>query len=139
MAEYKLGKVFALTFDEILIACKTTATLDLSNEGIVVVNDCTDDYGQALEGGTKSGTLSFEGDLDFDANGITTQSAFDLMELIGKIGAYSFGENSTGGERYITGDARLDAVSISTSTNERITFSGSLTLSGAPEVVTATT
>lgn len=139
MATYKLGKLFNLKFNDILIVCKTSANLDLTNEGITVYNDCTDDYGAQVEGGNKSGTLAFEGDLDFDANGISSQSGFDLIPLLGTVGEYIFGEDSTAGERYITGEARLDSVSLATSTNERITFSGSLTLSGAPEILTATT
>lgn len=139
MAEYRLGKLFALKFDSILMACKTSATLDLTNEGVTVVNDCTGDYGVQLEGGTKSGTLAFEFDLDFDANGITSQSGFDLVPLLGTVANVIFGQDSTAGERYFSFDGRLDSISIASSTNDRITGSGSLSISGTPQILVTPT
>jgi hypothetical protein len=137
MAEYKLGKNFSFKLNDILVVCKQTASLDLSNEGVIIRNDCTGDWGVRLSGGDKSGSFQFEADLDFAANGITALSWFELVPLLGTVQEVLFGDE-TAGEKYMLFDATLDNLSLSASRNEAITFSGTMNLSGDPQIITAT-
>lgn len=135
MATYKLGKAFPVTINDVLLVCKTSFDLTLSNEGITVQNDCTDDYGQQIEGGNKTGSFTAEADYDFDANGVTSMSWANLVSLLGTNAEVILGDQVAEGV-YVVFDARLDGLGLTGSTNERITFNVTFNLSGAPEVVT---
>jgi hypothetical protein len=137
MATYKLGKEWPVKVDDILLVCKTSFTLDLSNEGILIQNDCTDDYGQQIEGGNKSGSFSGEFDYDFDSNGVSSMSWANLVPMLGGVHEVILGNDAEAGI-YVAFDARLDNLSLTGSTNERISFSVTFNLSGAPEVITVT-
>jgi hypothetical protein len=142
MADFKRGRQFSfrIKIGSVLVPvnCKTTASLSLSNEGVVVQNDCTDDYGQALDGGTKSGSFTFDADLDFASLGVASVSWFDLVPLLGTVQEFAWGD-TTAGQKYILFDGRLDNLDLTGSTNEQISFSGTVNLSGAPVIMTSTT
>jgi hypothetical protein len=138
MEKFKLGKQFTFKIDDLIVTCKQSASLDLSNEGVIIRNDCTGDWGVRLPGGDKSASMQFEADLDFAANGITKLSWYELIPKLGNLVEVIFGDE-TGGEKYMIFDATLDNLSLNASRNEGITFSGTLNLSGEPSIITATT
>jgi hypothetical protein len=82
--------------------------------------------------------MQFEADLDFEANGISQLSWYELIPKLGNLVEVIFGDE-TGGEKYMIFDATLDNLSLNASRNEGITFSGTLNLSGEPSIITATT
>jgi hypothetical protein len=57
---------------------------------------------------------------------------------LGTVQEVLFGDE-TAGEKYMLFDATLDNLSLSASRNEAITFSGTMNLSGDPQIITATT
>jgi hypothetical protein len=107
--------------------------VSISNESVVVRNDCTGDYGVRLEGGDKSGSFSFSGDLDFASTGASNLSAFDLMEDIGKVFELVFGGTDSG-DKIITVDAQLNSVEITAERNSQVSFSGTFDFAGAPVI-----
>jgi hypothetical protein len=138
MATYKLGKVFSFEWNGLPVVCKVTGSISVTNEGIVVRNDCTGDWGVRLEGGDKSGSISFTGDIDFAADGVTKYSYFDLLGDLGKVFPLTFGD-LTVGQKYIEVDAQLNSLELTAERNTQISFSGTFDLSGEPDVIVATT
>lgn len=136
MATHKLGKSFSFKWNDLPVVCKVSGSLSLTNEGITVRNDCTGDWGVRLEGGDKSGSFSFTGDIDFAANGTTAYSYFDLLADIGKVFECLFGDETVG-QKYLTFDAQLNSLELTAERNTQISFSGTFDLSGPPTVVTA--
>jgi hypothetical protein len=133
MATYQLGNFFTFEWNALPVVCKTSASVSISNESVTVRNDCTGDYGVRLEGGDKSGSFSFSGDLDFASTGSTNLSAFDLMEDIGKVFELVFGGIDPG-DRIITVDAQLNSVEITAERNSQVSFSGTFDFAGAPAI-----
>lgn len=133
MATYQLGNFFTFEWNALPVVCKTSASVSISNESVTVRNDCTGDYGVRLEGGDKSGSFSFSGDLDFASTGSTNLSAFDLMEDIGKVYELVFGGIDPG-DRIITVDAQLNSVEITAERNSQVSFSGTFDFAGAPAI-----
>lgn len=137
MASYQLGKSFSFLWRGLPVVCKVSGTLSLTNEGITVRNDCTGDWGVRLDGGDKSGSFSFTGDIDFDADGVTQYSYFDLLADIGKVYEIIFGD-TTGAGKYLVFDAQLNNLELTAERNTQISFTGTFDLSGDPVVVTVT-
>lgn len=138
MATYKLGKSFSFLWNDLPVVCKVTGSISVTNEGITVRNDCTGDWGVRLEGGDKSGSVSFTGDIDFAADGVAEYSYFDLLGDLGKVFTLTFGD-LTVGQKYIEVDAQLNSLELTAERNTQISFSGTFDLSGEPEVIVATT
>lgn len=137
MAEYKLGKSFSFLWRGLPVVCKVSGTLSLTNEGITVRNDCTGDWGVRLDGGDKSGSFSFTGDIDFAADGVTQYSYFDLLSDIGKVYEITFGDTAPT-NKYLLFDAQLNNLGLTAERNTQISFTGTFDLSGDPVVITAT-
>jgi hypothetical protein len=133
MATYQLGNFFTFEWNSLPVVCKTSASVSISNESVVVRNDCTGDYGVRLEGGDKSGSFSFSGDLDFDSTGSSNLSAFDLMEDIGKVFELVFGGTESG-DKIITVDAQLNSLEITAERNTQVSFTGTFDFAGAPAI-----
>jgi hypothetical protein len=133
MATYQLGNFFTFEWNALPVVCKTSASVSISNESVTVRNDCTGDYGVRLEGGDKSGSFSFSGDLDFSSTGSTNLSAFDLMDDIGKVYELVFGGVDPG-DKIITVDAQLNSVEITAERNSQVSFSGTFDFAGAPAI-----
>lgn len=133
MATYQLGNFFTFEWNALPVVCKTSASVSISNESVTVRNDCTGDYGVRLEGGDKSGSFSFSGDLDFASTGTTNLSAFDLMDDIGKVFELVFGGVDPG-DKIITVDAQLNSVEITAERNSQVSFSGTFDFAGAPAI-----
>lgn len=133
MATYQLGTYFTFKWNNLPVVCKTSASVSISNESVVVRNDCTGDYGVRLEGGDKSGSFSFSGDLDFASTGSSNISAFDLFEDIGKVFELVFGGVETG-DKIITVDAQLNSLEITAERNTQISFTGTFDFAGTPVV-----
>lgn len=133
MASYELGKNFVFKWNNLPVVCKTSASVSITNESVIVRNDCTGDYGVRLEGGDKSGSFSFSGDLDFDSTGSSNLSAFDLMEDIGKVFELIFGGDEAG-EKIITVDAQLNSLEITAERNSQVSFTGTFDFAGAPSI-----
>ena len=133
MATYQLGTYFTFKWNNLPVVCKTSASVSVSNESVVVRNDCTGDYGVRLNGGDKSGSFSFSGDLDFASTGSTNISAFDLFEDIGKVFELVFGGVETG-DKIITVDAQLNSLEITAERNTQISFTGTFDFAGTPVV-----
>ena len=131
MATYQLGNFFTFEWNALPVVCKTSASVSISNESVTVRNDCTGDYGVRLEGGDKSGSFSFSGDLDFASTGSTNLSAFDLMDDIGKVFELVFGGVDPG-DKIITVDAQLNSIEITAERNSQVSFSGTFDFAGAP-------
>jgi hypothetical protein len=133
MATYQLGNFFTFEWNNLPVVCKTSASVSISNESVTVRNDCTGDYGVRLEGGDKSGSFSFSGDLDFASTGVSNLSAFDLMEDIGKVFELVCGGTDSG-DKIITVDAQLNSVEITAERNSQVSFSGTFDFAGAPVI-----
>ena len=133
MATYQLGNFFTFEWNALPVVCKTSASVSISNESVTVRNDCTGDYGVRLEGGDKSGSFSFSGDLDFASTGVSNLSAFDLMDDIGKVYELVFGGVDPG-DKIITVDAQLNSVEITAERNSQVSFSGTFDFAGAPAI-----
>lgn len=133
MATYQLGTYFTFKWNNLPVVCKTSASVSVSNESVVVRNDCTGDYGVRLGGGDKSGSFSFSGDLDFASTGSSNISAFDLFEDIGKVFELVFGGVETG-DKIITVDAQLNSLEITAERNTQISFTGTFDFAGTPTV-----
>ena len=133
MSQYQLGTYFTFKWNILPVVCKTSASVSISNESVIVRNDCTGDYGVRLEGGDKSGSFSFSGDLDFASTGSSNISAFDLFEDIGKVFELVFGGVETG-DKIITVDAQLNSLEITAERNTQISFTGTFDFAGTPTV-----
>lgn len=130
---YQLGTYFTFKWNNLPVVCKTSASVSISNESVIVRNDCTGDYGVRLEGGDKSGSFSFSGDLDFASTGVSNISAFDLFEDIGQVFELVFGGVETG-DKIITVDAQLNSLEITAERNTQISFTGTFDFAGTPVV-----
>lgn len=137
MATYKLGKSFTFEWNGIPVVCQVSGSLSLTNEGVTIRNNCTGDWGVRVDGGDKSGSFSFTGDIDFAANGTTELSFFDLIADLGSIQECIFGDQTVG-EKYLVFEAQLNGLELTTERNTQVSFSGTFDISGDPVVVTAT-
>lgn len=133
MAQYQLGTYFTFKWNDLPVVCKTSASVSISNESVIVRNDCTGDYGVRLNGGDKSGSFSFSGDLDFASTGSVNISAFDLFDEIGNVFELVFG-GTEAGDKIITVDAQLNSLEITAERNTQISFTGTFDFAGTPAV-----
>lgn len=118
------------------MVCQVSGSLSLTNEGITVRNNCSGDWGVRLEGGDKSGSFAFTGDVDFGNDPATSYSYFDLYADLGKVFETIFGDKTVG-QKYFLFNSQLNALELTAERNTQITFSGTFDISGVPEIVTA--
>jgi len=133
MSTYNLGTYFTFKWNDIPVVCKSSTSVSISNESVIVRNDCTGDYGVRLAGGDKSGSFSFSGDVDFASAGITDLSAFDLFDMIGEVYETIWG-GSVSGDKIITVDAQLNSLEITAERTTAVSFTGTFDFAGTPVV-----
>jgi predicted secreted protein len=128
-----------LVIDEqtVYIVCEQNSELSLSSEVITVLCKTTGQWAEVLNGGTKSGSLSFTGAYVKDPTAPNI-SAFDLIGLLGTVQTYIWGGVEPGDDE-VTGEAHVTDLAITSNTNEAITFTATLTLSGEPTAQKVTT
>ena len=112
------------------IVCEQSSELSLSSEAITVLCKTTGAWGEIIPGGSKSGSLSFTGAY---IKGPTSPdiSAFEFIALLGTVQEYIWGGIVVGDDQ-VTGEAHVTDINVSSNTNEAITFTATLTLSGEP-------
>jgi hypothetical protein len=134
MSDYKLGKEFYLKLDNGFVVCEQESTLEATNEGVIVRCKTTGDYGVRLEGGQKTGSISFSGAY-VKSPTAPDVSAFDLLRALGEIQPAVWGgvEN---GDDIVEVDVQINSVSIETNTENEITFSATLDFAGDPVITT---
>ncbi len=114
---------------EKFIICEQNSGLDLASEIITVLCKTSGDFAEILPGGTKSGSLSFTGAYEKDPTG-GNLSFFELVPLLGTIQDVIYGGIDVGDD-IIEVPAHISNVAITSDTNEAITFTATLTVSGA--------
>jgi predicted secreted protein len=112
------------------IVCEQNSELSLSAEAITVLCKTTGAWPEILAGGTKSGSFSFTGAYLKDPTS-PNLSAFELIQYLGTVQEYIWG-GIVAGDDQVTGEAHVTDLSIASNTNEAITFTATLTLSGEP-------
>lgn len=112
------------------IVCEQTSEFSVSSEVITVLCKTTGAWPEILAGGTKSGSLSFTGAYLKDPTSPNI-SAFELIQYLGTVQDYLWGGIEPGDDQ-VTGQAHVTDITITSNTNEAITFSATLTLSGEP-------
>ena len=142
MAESKvIGNDFFLRIDtgsgEAYIICEQNSELSLSSEIITVLCKTTGQWAEILAGGTKSGSISFTGAYVKDPTAPNV-SAFDIAALVGTVQNVIWGGTASGDD-VVEAPAHISDVTITSNTNEAITFSATLTLAGEPTITTYTT
>ena len=137
MAETKvIGNDFFLRIDvdgtPAFIVCEQSSELSVSAEIITVLCKNTGEWQEVLAGGLKSGSISATGVYVKNPDS-PNLSAFDIIGLIGTIQEAIWGGLEPGDDQVVA-DVHVTELSISTATNEAITFSLTLTLTGEPTV-----
>ena len=118
--------------DPIFIVCEQNSGIDLSAEIITVLCKTSGDYAEILEGGTKSGSLSFTGAYEKSPTSPNI-SAFELVGLLGTIQDVTYGGLEIDDD-ILEFPAHVSNVNITSDTNAAITFTATLTVAG-PVVV----
>ena len=136
---FLLGNKFylKLTVDsvDVMLVCKTDSTINFTNSPVLVRNQCTGDYGVALEGGQKSGSADFTGTYDLTSS--PNISAIGLAKKLGQIVPMIWGGIAVG-QDIIEVNVQVNNVSISTPNDTEITFSATLDFAGTPVFGTVT-
>ena len=114
------------------IVCEQSSEFSISVEGVTVQCKTTGEFVEQLAGGTKSGSISFSGAYVQDPT-VNTLSFKELYASLGEIGDWIWGGTEVG-QMIIETKAKLSSLSITSSTNEAVTFSMTLDLSEAPVI-----
>jgi predicted secreted protein len=128
-----------LTIDsvETFIVCEQESGIEVSSEDITVLCKTSGEWAETLEGGTKSGSINYSGAYVKDPSS-PNLSAFTLLGLVGTVQDAIWG-GIEDGDDIVEAPVKISSVSITSNTNEAITFSGTLTIAGEPTVGTYTT
>lgn len=139
--DYKIGNDFLLRIDNAgtanYIVCEQTTELSVSSELITVLCKNTGPWATNLAGGLKSGSISFTGAYLKDPTS-PSLSAFELLALVGTIQSMVYG-GTVAGDDIVEVEAHVTDLSISSNTNEAITFSATFTLADEPVITTVPT
>jgi predicted secreted protein len=112
------GNIIGIYVDDVLIACATSATIDLSTA--LTDSTCKDNDGaEQVLPGQKSWTMALDGMLAFDATygWVDLVAAWDASTLL----VVKWGDEEVGDESY-TGNAYIDSLSASAPLNEVTTY-----------------
>jgi predicted secreted protein len=112
------GNIIGIYVDDVLIACATSATIDLSTA--LTDSTCKDNDGaEQVLPGQKSWTMALDGMLAFDATygWVDLVAAWDASTLL----VVKWGDEEVGDESY-TGSAYIDSLSASAPLNEVTTY-----------------
>ena len=122
-----LGNKFVLLLDTNEIYCETQSSISFSSQEISVRSETSGDWDEYLNGGRKSGVITFTG-IMFDGG---IGSAFDLAEnKIGLVWPFAWGGTEEG-NGVITGNMYLRTLNIDSSVDQVVSFSGEALISGA--------
>ena len=139
--EYKVGNEFVLRIDNAgtanFIVCEQSSELSVSAELITVLCKTTGSWATNLAGGLKSGSISFTGAYLHEPTS-PNLSAFELLALVGTVQDVIWGGQVTGDD-IVEVEAHITDLSITSNTNEAITFSATLTLADEPVITTVPT
>ena len=128
------GNTLRLLIDDVAIDCETSSSITISAESLEARCKTSGSWSEFIEGGIKSGEISFEGIYQQPSS----NSAFDIAEKVGGVYPFIFG-GTDAGDQVITGNFFLASAEISASLDEIVTFSGSGNISGEPTFGTVTT
>jgi predicted secreted protein len=112
------GNIIGIYVDDVLIACATSATLDLTTA--LTDSTCKDNNGaEQVLPGQKSWSMALDGMLAFDATygWVDLVTAWDDSTLL----TVKWGDEEVGDESY-TGSAYIDSLSASAPLNEVTTY-----------------
>ena len=112
------------------VVCKSGSTITFSNTATEVRNQCTGDYPIRLDGGQKSGSIDFTGDLNKTPTSPNI-SAWDLAEAVGEVVPAVWGE-ITVGSTIVQVPVQINNVSITADLETQVTFSATLDFAGTP-------
>lgn len=112
------------------VVCKTASSISFANSSFEVRNQCTGDYSARLEGGQKSGTIDFTGDLNKTPT-TPNISAWDLAAAVGDVVPAVFGEIEVGGT-IVQVPVQINSVTITADLETQVSFSATLDFAGAP-------
>jgi predicted secreted protein len=134
--EYQVGNKFFLriTVDEEqkFIICEQNSEFSVESEPITVLCKTTGNWTTIIGGGLKSGSASYTGAYLKDPEE-DNLSAFQAINLVGGVQEFYWGGLEPGDDSIIF-DAHVSSVSITSNTNEAITFTMNLTLADEPEI-----
>ena len=122
-----LGNKFKLIIDGDELNCETSSSIGISSEGTPVRCKSSGEWEEFLEGGIKSGTISFDAIYIKEGTG----SAIALMQKVGGIYPFVWGGQEIGDE-VITGSMRLNSLDLEAALDTEVTFTGEASISGEP-------
>jgi hypothetical protein len=122
--------------NELIIVCEQNSELTITSEGVTVQCKASE-WTEFLNGGTKSGTISFTG-LYVKDPAVNTLSYEALFAELGKVGEYIWGGINPG-DLIVETEARLNTLTIVANDNEGVTFNFELGISGEPTLSTVST
>lgn len=132
----QIGNKFFVRFDAspdpLFLVCEQQSTFSLSSEDITVICKTSGEFAEILAGGTKSGSLSFTGAYEKDPTA-GNLSAFGMIPLVGTLQDVVWGGLDSGDD-VLEFPAKVSSVEIVSNTNEAITYSVTLNISGAVTV-----
>lgn len=135
MAESKVvGNDFFLRLvvneEEIFIVCEQNSDFSVSAEPVTVLCKNNAGFEEIVGSGTKSGAANYTGVYVKDPES-PNLSAFDLIALAGTTQEFVYGGTEVGDDK-IEFEGFINNVSITSNTNEAITFSFAANLTGEP-------
>jgi len=123
--------------DEAFLVCEQTSELSIESDGVEVICKTTDEFAELLEGGTKTGSISFTGAYVKDPS-VNSLSFEELFNTVGDVDDYVWGGTEPG-DFIIETRAKLASLSINANNNEAVTFSLTLSISEKPTLTTIST
>jgi predicted secreted protein len=123
--------------EEAFIVCEQTTELSISTEGVTVQCKSTGEWVEQLEGGTKTGSISFTGAYVSNPTG-GGLSFEEVWDSIGLVRDWVWGGTQPG-QFIISAKAKLASLSITGNQNEAVTFSMELEISEEPQLTIIST
>lgn len=130
---YKAGEKIFIKLNSGSVVCQSESGLEVSHEGILVRCKTNNPWGEIIEGGQSSGSMSITGAYRSDATAPTSYSGFELIQELGKVHEAIFGGVEPG-DQIITVDVQVTNVSLSSDSSSEFTFTATLTFAGEPVV-----
>ena len=115
---------------------QTEGTLTITQEEIEVTNKQSGGF-SAFIGGKRGGSISFSGYFDPGASGVQTLAdlvgSFDLASpgFTDRLVSFTFGTSTATAGFIVTGEALIGSLDVSANTEETVTVSGTLTMTGS--------
>lgn len=123
--------------DELFVVCEQTSELSVSAEGVEVRCKTTGEFAEQLDGGSKTGTISFTGAYVKDP--AVNEASFEtLFDQVGNVLPFVWGGTEPG-DFIVECNAKITDLSITANQDEAVTFSLTLTISEQPILTTVST